>query len=179
MAALQSFHLWRQLTNLPFQIHDDVFIFCPGVVYFIHINSDFIQGVGKFRSCISYWWHLCWGATNVVVMKWTKTLNPWKTAWTVIIGSGSTDTLRVKNMSALSHRQSHWLNRWVKRRSQWLVRSRPVCIIIQRSPAFGAVSLLQKLEFFVAFLLAVDMNCFFAFGTTWIWIRRHDFWFFF
>jgi len=102
-------------------------------------------------------------------------LNPNETAWAVIIRSGFNDTLSVIDMSTLCDWQSEWLKRWVERRSQWFIRSWPVCIIKQRSPAFRTMSLLQKLEFLIIFLFAIDMNSFFAFGTAWIWIRRHDF----
>ena len=102
-------------------------------------------------------------------------LNPNETTGTMIIRSGINNTLSMINVSALCYRQPEWLKRWVKWRSQRLVRSRPIRIKIQRSPTFGTMSLFQKLEFFIAFLHAVYMNSFVAFGTTWIWIHRHDF----
>ena len=65
--ALQSFHLWSQMTNFLFQIHDVILTFCSGVLYFFQGTT------AKFRFCIFYQWHLCWDiTTNVVVMKWTK-----------------------------------------------------------------------------------------------------------
>ena len=55
------------------------------------------------------------------------------------------------------------------------MRSRPICVVIQGFPAFGTMCLLQKLEFLVVFLHAINMNSLVAFGATWVWIHRHDF----